>query len=55
MKLRQKIDFFVSGYSQAFIQTVRKIREEYPDKTIMAGNVVTPEMVCPYNIYIFSN
>jgi GMP reductase len=34
-----------NGYSEAFVESVRKIRESYPDKTIAAGNVVTGEMV----------
>lgn len=33
-----------NGYSQHFIDFVKKIREAFPDKTIMAGNVVTGEM-----------
>lgn len=34
-----------NGYSEYFVATVRKYREKFPDKTIMAGNVVTGEMV----------
>ena len=33
-----------NGYSQYFVEYVRKIREQFPDKTIIAGNVVTGEM-----------
>ena len=33
-----------NGYSEYFVEKVRKIREWYPDIIIMAGNVVTPEM-----------
>jgi GMP reductase len=33
-----------NGYTERFINTVKKIREMYPDKTIMAGNVVTGDM-----------
>lgn len=33
-----------NGYTEYFIDFVKKVREEYPDKIIMAGNVVTPEM-----------
>jgi GMP reductase len=33
-----------NGYSQHFIDFVKKVREHFPDKTIMAGNVVTGEM-----------
>ncbi|CAM4460775.1 MAG: GMP reductase [Legionellaceae bacterium] len=34
-----------NGYTQLFVDLVQKIREQFPDKTIMAGNVVTAEMV----------
>jgi hypothetical protein len=34
-----------NGYSQFFVDFVKKCRSEWPDKTIMAGNVVTAEMV----------
>ena len=34
-----------NGYTQFFVDFVKKIRETYPDKTIIAGNVVTGEMV----------
>ncbi|MBI1300088.1 MAG: GMP reductase [Alphaproteobacteria bacterium] len=34
-----------NGYSQHFIDFVKKIRDKVPDLTIMAGNVVTGEMV----------
>jgi len=33
-----------NGYSEIFVNTVRRIREKYPELTIMAGNVVTGEM-----------
>eukprot|EP01101_Sappina_pedata_P003692 TRINITY_DN1493_c0_g1_i1.p2 TRINITY_DN1493_c0_g1~~TRINITY_DN1493_c0_g1_i1.p2 ORF type:complete len:348 (+),score=119.94 TRINITY_DN1493_c0_g1_i1:70-1113(+) len=33
-----------NGYSEGFVNTVRRTREKYPDVTIMAGNVVTGEM-----------
>lgn len=33
-----------NGYSQYFVEYVRKIREQFPEKTIIAGNVVTGEM-----------
>jgi len=33
-----------NGYSEGFVNTVRKTREKYPELTIMAGNVVTGEM-----------
>jgi GMP reductase len=34
-----------NGYSEHFVKFVKKVREKYPDKVIMAGNVVTGEMV----------
>lgn len=34
-----------NGYSEAFVEHVRKVREAHPDKTLFAGNVVTGEMV----------
>lgn len=34
-----------NGYSEFFVKLVRKAREAFPDKTIIAGNVVTGEMV----------
>lgn len=34
-----------NGYSQSFVETVKKVRAKYPTITIMAGNVVTKEMV----------
>jgi len=34
-----------NGYSEHFVDFVKKIREKFPDKIIMAGNVVTGEMV----------
>ncbi len=33
-----------NGYSQAFVDFVCNVREAFPDKIIMAGNVVTGEM-----------
>jgi GMP reductase len=30
-----------NGYHQNFIDFVKKVRDEYPDKTIIAGNVIT--------------
>jgi GMP reductase len=33
-----------NGYSQGFIKCIREVREKFPSKTIMAGNVVTGEM-----------
>lgn len=33
-----------NGYTQVFVDHVKRLREAYPDKTLVAGNVVTPEM-----------
>ncbi|CAF1051284.1 unnamed protein product [Rotaria sordida] len=54
-KLREVIDAIpeieyicvdvANGYSEHFVEFVRLIRKEFPDKTIFAGNVVTCEMV----------
>ena len=44
-----KINFLcidvANGYSEYFVDFVKKIRANFPDKTIIAGNVVTGEMV----------
>ena len=34
-----------NGYAESFVEFVIKVRRAYPDKTIVAGNVVTGEMV----------
>lgn len=34
-----------NGYSEKFVQYVKQTRENFPEKTIIAGNVVTGEMV----------
>ena len=34
-----------NGYTEAFVEYVGKVRSAFPDKTIVAGNVVTGEMV----------
>ena len=34
-----------NGYSEHFVMYVRKVRAAYPQHTILAGNVVTGEMV----------
>ena len=34
-----------NGYSEHFVHFVKEVRDKHPDKTIMAGNVVTGEMV----------
>merc|ERR1712054_407219 len=33
-----------NGYSEAFVTCIRDVRAKYPEKIIMAGNVVTKEM-----------
>ena len=33
-----------NGYSQHFVDALKRVREAFPDKVIMAGNVVTGEM-----------
>ena len=33
-----------NGYSEKFVETVHKFRKEFPEKIIIAGNVVTSEM-----------
>lgn len=34
-----------NGYAQVFVEFVKKMRAKYPTKTIIAGNVITGEMV----------
>jgi GMP reductase len=34
-----------NGYTERFVECLARIRKEFPDKIIMAGNVVTGEMV----------
>lgn len=34
-----------NGYAESFVEYVAKVRRAFPDKTIIAGNVVTGEMV----------
>lgn len=34
-----------NGYAEAFVEFVSRVRETFPDKTLVAGNVVTGEMV----------
>jgi GMP reductase len=49
VRKRAKLDFVcidvANGYTKFFVDRVRRIRDEMPDVTIMAGNVATPEMV----------
>merc|ERR1712008_318631 len=33
-----------NGYAESFVQCIRDVRKRWPDKTLMAGNVVTKEM-----------
>lgn len=44
-----EVDFIcidvANGYAQSFVEYVKSTRTRYPNKTIMAGNVVTREMV----------
>ena len=50
IKLRswKKVKFIcidvANGYSERFLDFVSKFREEFPNKVIIAGNVVTPDM-----------
>ncbi len=34
-----------NGYTRFFVERIKRIREAFPDLTIMAGNVATPDMV----------
>lgn len=34
-----------NGYAEAFVEFVKQVRDSFPEKTIVAGNVVTGEMV----------
>ena len=49
INLFPKIQFLcidvANGYSEHFVDFVKKARKNFPDKTIIAGNVVTGEMV----------
>ncbi|CAI5742716.1 unnamed protein product [Peronospora destructor] len=49
LKNHQDIRFIcldvANGYSEFFVQAVRSVRSAFPDHTIIAGNVVTGEMV----------
>lgn len=48
-ELHPKIQFLcidvANGYSEFFVEFVRRARKNFPDKVIIAGNVVTGEMV----------
>jgi len=49
--IKESLPFFMinidvaNGYSQNFVDRVKQVREKYPAFIIMAGNVVTPNMV----------
>ncbi|MBC7555820.1 MAG: GMP reductase [Chryseobacterium sp.] len=49
IKIFPQIEFIcvdvANGYSEHFVEFVKKIRHSFPTKTIIAGNVVTGEMV----------
>ena len=49
MALDERLRFIcidvANGYSEHFIEYLRKVREKFPTKAIVAGNVVTGEMV----------
>lgn len=49
LRLYPKIQFLcidvANGYSEHFVDFVKSARQNFPDKTIIAGNVVTGEMV----------
>ncbi len=49
MSLEQQLKFIcidvANGYSEHFISYLQRVREQFPDKSIIAGNVVTGEMV----------
>lgn len=49
VKKKAKIDYVcidvANGYTKHFVDFVRRFREANPETIIMAGNVVTPEMV----------
>lgn len=50
LKVMQAVDYpmicldIANGYSQHFVNVLRKVRAAFPNKIIMAGNVVTGEM-----------
>ena len=33
-----------NGYTESFVDFLKRLRDNYPDKVLVAGNVVTPEM-----------
>jgi GMP reductase len=49
LNIHPKLNFIcidvANGYAEAFVEFVIRVRKAYPDKTIVAGNVVTGEMV----------
>merc|ERR1712072_1170691 len=48
LKSVPQVDFIcidvANGYAEAFVKCIRDVRARYPEKTIIAGNVVTKEM-----------
>ena len=49
MTAHPRLDFIcidvANGYAESFVAFVRRVRDGFPNKTIVAGNVVTGEMV----------
>ena len=49
LRLNDKLRFIcidvANGYSEHFVQYVARVRQQHPEKVIVAGNVVTGEMV----------
>ena len=43
-----------NGYSEHFVDYVRKVREKHADKTIIAGNVVTGKMATTIDMMLLS-
>lgn len=59
-KTKRMVDYFhpyflmidvANGYSTKFVEFCRRVREEYPDLTIFAGNVATGDMVQELLLY----
>ncbi len=48
LKMNRSLEYVcidvANGYSEGFLDFVKRFREEYPKLTIMAGNVVTPDI-----------
>ena len=43
-KLRYVCIDVANGYTEKFVETVTYVRNKYPDKVLIAGNVVTSDM-----------